>query len=124
MNGSNNNISHAIEDKYIQRILKQEASNIFSAQERILNKFNSSSKKTILEKRSFLISGTSLVISHSKLQRFIDMKNVRGRQRKPIPNHNAVIYGHLNSIINRISFGLTDDVRELISNDYNLELYG
>ncbi|MFI1770982.1 hypothetical protein [Thalassobellus citreus] len=122
MNAIRSKATNTINEKYTQRVLKQEASNIFSAQERVLNRFNPKFKKTILEKRKFTVTGTALVVEHSIMQRVIDMKNIRGRKQKAIPNHNTIIYGHFNNIINQLQFGLTDDVRNLIAQEHKIVL--
>lgn len=111
-----------IEQKYIERVLNQEASNIFEAQNRVLARFNPKSIDRIKNNRRFTVTGTTLEITHTKLQRFIDMKNVRGQKRKSIPNHNRVIYGHFNNIINRLAFGLTNDVKQLLVQEHNIQL--
>jgi len=111
-----------IDQQYTNRVLKQEASNIFNAQDRVLARFNSNQKNIIQSRRSFTVNSGNLQITHSKLQRFIDMKNIRGLKRKPIPNHNVVIYGHFNNIINKLAFGLTQDVKNAIAGEFNIQL--
>ncbi|WP_044403413.1 hypothetical protein [Lacinutrix sp. Hel_I_90] len=112
-----------IEQKYIDRVLKDEARNIFKAQKQLTERSKASpeTKKLINSKRRFQVSNSSLEGSHAMLQRFIDMRNIRGLKRKPIPVHNKIIYYHFNSIINKLAFGLTDDVRNLIAKEYKIE---
>lgn len=111
----------AIESRYIQRVLNQEAANIFTSQDRVLSRFDTSQAALIKSKRSYKVNGSSLEVTHAMVQRFIDMRNIRGAKRKPIPNHNKVIYTHFNYIINKLAFGLTQDVKNLIAKEYQIE---
>lgn len=122
MNPIPGNSAKFIEQKYIERVLNQEASNIFEAQNRVLARFNPKSINKIRSNRRFTVKGTSLEVTHTKLQRFIDMKNIRGQKRNPIPVHNKVVYTHFNQIINRLAFGLTDDVKQLLAGEHNIHL--
>ena len=114
--------NNIIEQKYIDRVLKQEANNIVNAQNRVLSRYDPSSKNLIISKRRFTVNGNNLEFVHSLQQRFIDMKRIRGRDKLSIPIHNKVFYGHFNNIINKLAFGLTDDVKELIAQEHNIKL--
>lgn len=118
-NYSGNNL---IKEKYIQRVLKQEATNIVQAQNRVASRYNLSGDNALKQKRSFTVTGTKMEMTHAKHQRFIDMKRLRGRKQKPVPIHNKVIYGHFNNIINKLAYGLTQDVVNLIAQEHKIEL--
>ena len=122
MNAIRSTDAISIEQKYIQRVLNKEATNIFKAQEKVVSRFQASGAATINAKRRFVVSGSTLDVTHSILQRFIDMKYLRGNRKRVIPVHNKVIYGHFNNIINKLAFGLTDDVKALLSQPINTEL--
>lgn len=119
---SGNTTNNIIEQKYIARVLTDEASNMYTAQNRILAKFKPNSTDIILSKRSFQVQGTTGVFTHAMVQRFVDMKYIRGRSKLAIPVHNKILYGHFNNIIYRLSFGLTDDIKAMIAKEYNIEM--
>ncbi|WP_422105592.1 hypothetical protein [Winogradskyella sp.] len=121
---TNNALSgrNLITNIYIQRVLGQSAKDIIEAQNRVLSSANPKEKKNIIASRRYVVSGTQLNFTHSKQQRFIDMRRVAGRKRKSIPLHNKVIYKEFSNIIAQIKFGLTEDVQYLIANEYNLHM--
>lgn len=117
------NANNIIEQKYIERILNKEAKSIIASQNRILAKYNPAQKDHIISKRRFTVKGSNnLEFVHAMSQRFIDMKRLRGAKKKAIPVHNQIIYTHFNNIINQLAFGLTDDIRQMIAKEYNLEI--
>lgn len=111
-----------ITDIFITRVLQDEAKSIVEAQNRVLNAKNPKSKDLIIASRTYHVSQNSLEFTHALQQRFIDMKRIGGRKKKPVPLHNKVLYGHLNNIIAQLKFGFTDDVKNLIANEYNIHL--
>ncbi|TXE18632.1 hypothetical protein ES692_06195 [Psychroserpens burtonensis] len=121
--GSSGNSNSIIEQKYIERVLSREAASIIEDQNRVLARFNPSGKQSIISKRRYTIKGsTNLEFTHAMSQRFIDMRRLRGQKKTPIPIHNKIIYTHFNNIINQMAFGLTDDIRQMIAKEYNIEL--
>lgn len=121
---TNNALSgkNLIKDTYIQHVLQQSAKDIIAAQDRVLSAANPSEKNNIIAKRRYAVSGTNLQFTHALTQRFIDMRRIAGRKHKPIAVHNKVIYKEFNNIIAELKFGFTDDVKNLIANQYNINM--
>ena len=115
---SGNNI---LTTKFIERVLNDEAKNIVAAQNKVLNARNSNSKNLIISSRTYQVSQGSLEFTHAMQQRFIDMKRLGGRKKKPVQVHNKILYAHFNNIIASLKFGFTDDVKNLIANEYNIQ---
>ncbi|MCD8435867.1 hypothetical protein LNJ03_11240 [Tenacibaculum dicentrarchi] len=109
-----------IEQKYIDQVLREEASNIEKAQNVIFS--NRNTPAVIRNKRSFTINNGTLTHRHDIRQRFEDMRRVRFRKQKPTKAHNKVIWGHYNNMIFKLAYGLTQDVKNQIANDYKIEL--
>ena len=116
---SGNNI---ITQKFIERVLGDEAKNIVEAQNRVLSSKNPKSKDLIISSRTYQVSQGSLEFTHAKQQRFIDMKRLGGRKKKAVPVHNKPLFGHFNNIIAELKFGFTDSVQSLIANEYNINM--
>jgi hypothetical protein len=116
---SGNNL---IKDTYIQHVLQQSAKDIIVAQDRVLSAANPKNKNNIIASRRYSVSGTTLDFAHAMSQRFIDMRRISGAKKKAIPVHNKVIYKEFSNIIAQLKFGLTDDVKNLIANQYNINM--
>jgi hypothetical protein len=112
-----------IEKAFVENILKEEADNIFRAQDRVLSKAGNSEKiKLTRYSRSFTVSNMTLSITHNIQERFIDMKRTRYGKQKPIAVHNTIIYGHWNNIIFRSKVELTNTLRAQMAVQLNLEI--
>lgn len=122
MNAIPSTTAKFIEQQYINRVLNQHPKNIMQAQNKVLARFQPESINHIKRLRRFNVSGNTLTATHAKQQRFIDMKNIRGNKRNPIPVHNKVVYSHFNAIINQLAFGLTNDVKQLLAQQHNITL--
>lgn len=117
------NSNTLIQQKFIERILKEEATSILEEQDRLLARRSVSESNIIKQKRSKpIVTSNNLEITHAKLQRFIDMKRIRGRKQKNLPIHNKIIYGHFNNIVRRLAFDLTEDVKRLIAQEHQIQL--
>lgn len=117
---SNRSNKRIIEKKFIEQVLSKEANNMRLAQDEIFNSRNI--PDVIRSARSFFVSGNKLTHKHDIRQRFDDMKRVRFRSQKPTKAHNKVIWGHFNTIIFKLAYGFTEDVKNEIANNYNIEL--
>lgn len=97
---------------FIQTILREEGEEIKEAQEKNMGSFSSDSKGG----RSFTANDNVLLYKHKPKHRFIDMKRrktkdgIKNKKRHNI--HNRPIYGVLNNIISRLSYGYTDEVKD------------
>lgn len=111
-----------IEEKYIERVLKDESTEIFRAQERVISRFNVTKSIPEITQRKFSVIGTRMEFTHPIRQRFIDMRRIRGGRQRPVPIHNKVIYNHFNGIINKLAYGFIDAIKEAIGNEYNIQL--
>lgn len=116
------NNTKIIEQKYIERVLREESTNILRAQDRVISRHNISSKTPEISRRRFRVTGTSAEFVHPLRQRFIDMKYRKGVKQKTVPIHNKVIYNHFNKIVRRMALGFTEDIKNEIANTYNIVL--
>ncbi|KAB8156129.1 hypothetical protein EZY14_002620 [Kordia sp. TARA_039_SRF] len=110
-----------ISNIYIKQVLNREAENLIQEQRRIVNAGNALGAAVILQKQSYTVANNTLTVTHAKQQRFIDMKVLRGYKRKPIKVHNTPIYNYYNYIINELRFGLTDDIKQMIAQEHNIQ---
>jgi len=109
-----------IERRYIDNVLRDELENIEQSQNRLFGNFGFQSQD-IRSKRSFIVTNNIGEFTYLMKERFIDMKRLRGKTKKSYPIHNSVIMSHFSNIINKFHFGLTQDVRNSIANDLNIE---
>ncbi|MEX0275701.1 MAG: hypothetical protein AB3N16_15120 [Flavobacteriaceae bacterium] len=116
------NTSSPIEQRYIARVLKEEGAAIMRDQNRIISRYRVRESVPEITTRRFKVTGTSLEITHPLRQRFIDMRYRKGVRQKPVPIHNKVIYSHFNAIVNKMAYGLTEDVRSLIANESQIQM--
>lgn len=103
----------ALEQRYIARVLQEEAQNIEEAQDKKMSRFSSSDWRT---RRSFGVQDTIMTMRHLPKHRFVDMRkmNTAAGQIKKRNHaiHNRIIFGHANNIVRGISFGFTDQVKK------------
>lgn len=116
------NNKRIIEQKYIDRVLREEADNIFAAQDRLISRHNLTSKIPEINRRRFTVKTNVLEVVHPLRERFIDMRRTRGIKGRTVPLHNKVIFGHFNNIVYRIAFGFTEDIKNEIANHYQIQL--
>jgi uncharacterized protein (UPF0335 family) len=111
-----------IEAKYIDEVLREEAINIKQEQNDVFNDFKEGGFGTIKSQRAFSVANNTLSHRHLIRQRFIDMKRIKGKGQKPVPVHNKIIWGHFNNIIFKLAYGFTEDVKQSIARNYQIEL--
>lgn len=111
-----------VEQKFIDRMLKEEAHEIFRAQDRIISRHNVTKMVPEITRRRFSVSNNRLTVTHPIRQRFIDMKNIRGQRQRSIQIHNKIVYGHFNNIIKKLAFGFTEDVKNMIAQEHKIQL--
>ncbi|UOY07705.1 hypothetical protein L0P88_03940 [Muricauda sp. SCSIO 64092] len=111
-----------IEQKYIDRVLRYQGEEMLRQQDRVISRYGV--RKTIPEisRRRISVSNSKLTGVHPIRQRFIDMKTIRGQRQKAVHIHNKIIYSGFNAIVGRLAFGLTQDVKNLIANDYKIQM--
>lgn len=103
----------ALEDRFIQQVLREEGNEIKMAQIKLMSSRGFTSPE-LMTKIDTAVNNTTLHHTHLMRHRFIDMKTRQTRQgkikKKNHPIHNRVLFGHMNNIVRRLSFGFTDDV--------------
>lgn len=109
-----------IEQKYIETVLKEAAADIEQLQDERFSSRNISS--VIRNARSFSVQNNRLTHKHNIRQRFDDMRRIRSKKSTSTKAHNKVIWGNLNTIIFKLAFGFTQDIRNTIANQYNIEI--
>ncbi|ANW96750.1 hypothetical protein AXE80_10890 [Wenyingzhuangia fucanilytica] len=122
MDISNRNQS-IIEKRYIRSTLQRAGNRIATRQQQVLNK-TKGIPKNLLQRRTITVTGVdTLSMEHLLTQRFIDMKrlsNVKNPLHAPI--HNKIIMGEYQRVINELQFGLTEDVKNKIAGNLNIEI--
>ena len=109
-----------VERRYIDNVLREELDNIEQAQNRQFGNFGFQSQD-IRSKRTFIVTNNIGEFTYLIKERFIDMKRILGKTKKFYPIHNTIIMGHFSNVINKLHFGLTQDVRNSIANQLNIE---
>lgn len=121
--GSNN--EDLLKQRFISRILKEEASNISDAQVKLMlsRGFNS---PEFYSGRSFNVNDTILRYEHLAKHRFVDMKSRQtkeGRIKKGNhPIHNRILFGYANNIVFRLSVEYTQRMKTMLANEYQIEI--
>lgn len=113
------------ERRYINQVLKQQGEEILKDQSAKDREFNLSAQ--LGSSRSFKVNSNRLTYQHSILQRFLDMKKVRGElkpksERTPI--HNRIIMGRFNQIKRELRYGFTDAIRSQLAQQLKIEVDG
>ncbi|NQY31276.1 MAG: hypothetical protein HRT69_17640 [Flavobacteriaceae bacterium] len=109
-----------IEQRYIDRVLQESATDIFRAQDKAIARFSGSGLDDIKANRSFKVTTNNIEFTHSLRQRFVDMRRVRGVKQKAVQLHNKVIYTHFNGIIRKLAYGFTQDIKNEIAQELNI----
>jgi hypothetical protein len=112
----------AIQDRFVERTLESGARNIIEDQKRIESRYNVARNIPEISRRRYQVSGNTLQVHHPIRQRFIDMRRVKGKRQKPIRIHNRPIYTGFNRMISQLVSGFTEDIKNLIANDYKIQM--
>lgn len=112
INERSNQGAAMLEKSFIQKVLREEGANIDQAMQQKMVGFSNATTSG----RSFKVNDTTLTYTHKKRHRFIDMKTRNTKQgkikKKNYVIHNRPIFGHLNNIIRRLSFGFTEAAKQ------------
>lgn len=114
------NRDNALKDRFLQNVMEEEGADMVKAHQKaisdLLNEDTGLTRSSVRQIVRAQSHTATLEVSHLKRQRFLDMKtrNTKdGRKRKRAYRiHNRIIFGHLNNIIQKLSYGFTDAVRE------------
>lgn len=109
-----------IEAHYIQRVLKESGTNILRAQGITLSRSKGDKLNDIKSARRFKVTTNKAEFTHLMRQRFIDMRRIRGTKQKSIPLHNKIIYGEFSTIIRKLAYGFTQDIKNEIAQELNI----
>ena len=107
-----------LERRFIELTLKDAAKNWRNTNNRLHNKYGFDSTLS----QSFQVTNTTLTYEHVLKNRFIDMKRVNGKPKKRYPIHNNVVMGYFNAIITDLQIGFTEEAKQMLSGNINLEL--
>lgn len=108
--------------KFIDRVLKDEGHEMIRAQDKVISRHNVRKIVPEISRRRISVSNNKLVFVHPIRQRFIDMKSIRGQRQKAIQLHNKILYSRFNSIVGKLAYGFTEDMRNLIAQDQKIHL--
>lgn len=110
------------EKRFVQLTLSEEGKELVIAHKKAIGRFlkqntgQTAQRITMQVKASGM--GGELQIQHLARQRFLDMKTRQtknGKKRKrAFPIHNRILFGQLNSIIGRLKFGFTQEVKRTL----------
>lgn len=114
------NNTKAIEAKFTQRILESEARTVLNEQKRIASRYRVSRDIPEINRSTYQVATNKLTYVHPIRQRFIDMKRIKGERQTPVPIHNKVLFSSFNRLVRSMAFGLTDDIKELISAEFKI----
>ena len=92
------------------------------AQDKVISRYNVRKMIPEITRRRISVSGNRLTVTHPIRQRFIDMKTIRGQRQRAVQLHNKILYTHFNSIVGRLAYGFTEDVKNLIAKDLKIHL--
>ena len=118
---SRNNVK-AIEAKFTQRMLEAEAETVIAEQRRVVNRYKVEREIPEILRTRYQVTTNKLVFIHPIRQRFIDMKRIKGERQKSVPIHNKVLYSSFNRLVSSMAFGLTDDIREMLSSEFKIPI--
>ena len=116
------NSLRSLEDQYLTTILKQTADDIATRQDSIYSGLDAITRAPLIANRKFTVHGNTLILTHPILQRFLDMKRLRSKKQKSLVNHNKIIYSEIGGAIRALQFGLTQDLKEKLAQEYKIHL--
>jgi len=112
------NNSELLEARFVSRILREEGQEMKNAQ-RIAMNVAGVRGHALYNKRAVRTTENKMEFTHLMRHRFIDMssrKTQRGRIKKiSHPIHNRILFGRSISMIRRISYEYTDEMRDMIT---------
>ncbi len=115
------NSAISIESHYIKEVLEDAGKEIFEQQSRVITNANSD-YKDVLENRSYTVQSTTLTLSHSLRERFIDMKKIKGKTQKSLQVHNTIIWSQFNVIVGKLKYGFTSEIKNAIKGKFNIDI--
>ena len=105
-----------LEKRYIRQVLADEGANINQQKMRAMRRF--AFRSAGLYTLHSNADDSTLKHKHPQRHRFIDMKirQKEGRQQKKraYPIHNRILFGHANNVVRRLSFGFTEDIKNMM----------
>lgn len=104
---------------FTSQVLQQEGQAILDDQTNIINRFNLVDTKNLLSKRFASVQGNNLHISFPHYLRILDIK---GPSRKAFPLYNKIVMGHYNQIAKILRFSYTEEVRQKLAMELNIEI--
>lgn len=119
---SERNKGNSIEERFIEQVLRDQASSILKDSRREMRGFSQAKWRNV----NMSVDKNSLTYTHLAVHRYIDMRTRKastfkadrkkklfnvGTKKRYYPIHNIVIYRHKRFIIKQLSFGFTDEVK-------------
>lgn len=103
-------------------MLQAEAETVTVEQRRVINRFKVERDIPEILRTTYQVSTNKLTFIHPIRQRFIDMKRIKGERQKNIPIHNKILYASFNRLVTSMAFGLTDDIKEMLSSEFKIPI--
>ena len=110
-----NAISESVlQGKFIEQTLKKhgETINIEIGKRQASAGFRSA----FWSKRNFATKGNTMVYTHLKQHRFIDMRTRKTKsgtkKKKNYPHHNRILYGQANNLVRELAYGFVTAIKE------------
>ena len=116
------NSDTAIEERFVNHVLRQQAVSIMRDSRREMRGFSQSKWR----RAKMIVDKNELTYQHLGVHRFVDMKTRKTKtkiaatkkykanrivKKKAYPIHNKVIFSHKRFLIKQLSFGFTDSVK-------------
>lgn len=115
-------LGRILERKFIARVLSEESAEI---DQEINSKMSGFSDQTN-RGRKFAVKDTTLDYRFPMRNRFIDMRHRltdKGRiKKKRHKVHNNILFGYANNMVQRISYGFTQEVKEEMMKMHNTQI--
>lgn len=117
----------SIRERFVENILQDEGRRLLRNQSLALKDQLTFHTGRLYGERHIQVTSDRLTFTHTAYERFLDMRrlNVGGHTiRRNRKIHNRFVYGHYNSIINRLLYDFTESAAAQISETLNTRTNG
>lgn len=108
-----------LKSAFTSQVLQEEGQAILDDQTNVINRFNLVDSRNLLSQRFASAQGNTLHMAFPVYLRLLDIK---GNKKKAFPLHNSIVMGHFNEIARKLRFGFTEEVRQQLSMELNIEI--
>lgn len=116
----------SVRARFVGEVLDAAGDRLLSSQERAVRRSVKLHTGRILSARDIVVSGGAemdgkLIYTHTAYERFLDMRRLGGQKKssKRRRIHNRFVFGAYSGIAERLMYGLTEEVSDLIRSRLN-----